>query len=281
MEDLETSGVRGLPNAFLTMVHPIRHDHTRSFHLMVGADTNVYNYDQIAAVHESGEEAMARVHSEYDAEVVRIELDDALLVGDLSEVAGAPGIVVFAHGSGSSRLSTRNRAVASSLNRAGLSTLLFDLLTQQEAQVDAYTGEHRFDIPLLARRLTGTVDWLHGRAGYATVNVGLFGASTGAAAALITASERPGVISAVVSRGGRPDLAKDKLPTVKAPTLLIVGGNDLEVLELNRAAAARLAAPCEISIVQGATHLFEEPGALDEVARLAGDWFNRHMLQNP
>ena len=210
---------------------------------------------------------------------LRIELPDASLIGDLNEVGGAPGTVVFAHGSGSGRLSTRNRRVAGLLNGSGFSTLLFDLLSEAEARVDEYTAEHRFDIPLLAKRLTATVDWLGKQPGQARRPIGLFGASTGAAAALITASERPGVIAAVVSRGGRPDLAMAAIPAVKAPTLLIVGGRDAGVLVLNRRAAEVLRAPHEIAVVDGATHLFEEPGALDEVARLAGEWFGRYFVR--
>jgi dienelactone hydrolase len=213
----------------------------------------------------------------YAATEVRIELADAVLQGDLVETANAPGVVVFAHGSGSSRLSSRNRRVAAALNRAGFSTLLFDLLTDLEEQADLYTAEYRFDIPMLAGRLTRTVDWLRGRAGYEAMSVGLFGASTGAAAALITASERPGVVQAVVSRGGRPDLAMRALSMVKAPTLLIVGSNDTEVLQLNRRAAGRLTVMHEVAIVRGATHLFEEPGALEEVAGLASAWFGKYL----
>ena len=222
---------------------------------------------------------MTHIHTEYQAEIVHVELDDALLIGDLAEVADAAGIVAFAHGSGSSRLSARNQSVAYSLNQVGLSTLLFDLLTEKEAAVDAFSAEHRFDIPLLARRLTGTVDWLCSRPNYETFPIGLFGASTGAAAALITASQRPDSVNSVVSRGGRPDLAIHALSGVTSPTLLIVGGDDFEVLALNKVAANELTAINEIAIVEGATHLFEEPGALDVVAKLAGDWFNRHMAQ--
>ena len=185
--------------------------------------------------------------------------------------------MLFAHGSGSSRFSTRNRAVAQRLNDAGLATLLFDLLTADEETIDARTAQLRFDIPLLAGRLTGTVDWLAARPDLATLPLGLFGASTGAAAALITAAERPQRVAAVVSRGGRPDLALPVLERVRAPTLLIVGGHDREVLALNREALAALTCEKALAIVPGATHLFEEPGALEQVAQLAGDWFLRHL----
>jgi dienelactone hydrolase len=184
---------------------------------------------------------------------------------------------LFAHGSGSSRFSTRNRAVAQRLNDLGLATLLLDLLTADEEVIDARTAELRFDIPLLAQRLTGTVDWTDRQPALAALPLGLFGASTGAAAALITAAERPQRVAAVVSRGGRPDLALPVLERVRAPTLLIVGGHDREVLALNRQALAALGADKALDIVPGATHLFEEPGALEQVAQLAGDWFLRHL----
>lgn len=211
------------------------------------------------------------------AQSILIEQPGLQLAGDLSLPPDAAGLVLFAHGSGSSRFSSRNRAVARRLNDAGLATLLFDLLTADEEIIDARTAELRFDIPLLAGRLTGTVDWVAGQAHLATLPIGLFGASTGAAAALITAAERPQRVAAVVSRGGRPDLALPVLGRVQAPTLLIVGGHDREVLALNREALAALAGPKALDIVPGATHLFEEPGALDEVARLAGEWFLRHL----
>ena len=199
------------------------------------------------------------------------------LAGDLSLPTQPAGLVLFAHGSGSSRFSTRNRAVAQRLNDAGLATLLFDLLTADEEVIDARTAQLRFDIPLLAGRLTGTVDWLAARPDLATLPLGLFGASTGAAAALIAAAERPQRVAAVVSRGGRPDLALPVLERVRAPTLLIVGGHDREVLALNREALAALTCEKALAIVPGATHLFEEPGALEQVAQLAGDWFLRHL----
>jgi dienelactone hydrolase len=211
---------------------------------------------------------------------VRVPAGDAVLEGDLVLPDDALGIVVFAHGSGSSRHSPRNRQVAAALNRAGIGTLLLDLLTPAEEQLDLLTREHRFDIGLLARRVVGTIDWLRlGPA--ASLPIGLFGASTGAAAALVAAAVRPGDVAAVVSRGGRPDLAGDALPRVQAPTLLIVGGADLQVLQLNRRALEELgAAEKRLEVVPGATHLFEEPGALEQVARLAAGWFLRYLAHD-
>lgn len=185
------------------------------------------------------------------------------------------GMVVFAHGSGSSRHSRRNRHVADVLAAAGLRTLLIDLLTPSEGEVDQRTGELRFDVEMLGARVVGTIDWLRESE---TAPIGLFGASTGAAAALIAAASRPDQVSAVVSRGGRPDLAGAALPLVRAPTLLIVGSRDTTVLELNREARARMSAETSLEIIAGATHLFEEPGALDVVAGLAAAWFRR-LLQ--
>ncbi|GAA2403649.1 dienelactone hydrolase family protein [Streptomyces glaucosporus] len=199
----------------------------------------------------------------------------AVLPGDLTVPEGARGAVAFAHGSGSSRHSPRNRAVAGVLRDAGLGTLLFDLLTEDEERTDAVTAAHRFDIPLLGRRLVAAVDWLAAHPSTAGLPIGLFGASTGAAAALVAAAQRPERVRAVVSRGGRPDLAGDALDRVDAPVLLIVGGEDREVLRLNEQAAARLAAPCAVHVVPGATHLFEEPGTLDQAAAAARDWFVR------
>lgn len=187
------------------------------------------------------------------------------------------GIVVFAHGTGSGRHSPRNRHVAAVLERAGLGTVLLDLLTAEEEHRDRSTRELRFDIPLLADRLTATLDWLAGWPATAGNPVGLFGASTGAAAALRTAAERPGSVHAVVSRGGRPDIAGEALTQVSAPTLLIVGGADVLVLDLNRQAQQRMTVHPRLEIVPGATHLFEEPGALDQVAALATDWFLNHL----
>lgn len=187
------------------------------------------------------------------------------------------GLVVFAHGSGSSRFSPRNRAVADFLDRAGLATLLFDLLTAEENAVDLGTREFRFDIGLLTERLVGAMDWLSHYGLTAGLPIGLFGASTGAAAALRAAADRPDAVAAVVSRGGRPDLAEERLPEVRAPTLLIVGGEDAPVIELNQWAAERLQAVHRLEIVPGATHLFEEPGALERVAELARDWFLKYF----
>ncbi len=208
---------------------------------------------------------------------VTVQAADAALEGALVLPQAAAGVVVFAHGSGSSRFSPRNRYVADVLQQGGLGTLLFDLLTAREHAIDELTRELRFDIDLLTRRLTGAVDWLVSSAHAARLPIGLFGASTGAAAALRVAAGRADRVGAVVSRGGRPDLALDSLPQVRAPTLLIVGGLDGAVIGMNRTAAARLTAQHELQIVQGATHLFEEPGKLEEVACLARDWFQRHL----
>jgi putative phosphoribosyl transferase len=200
---------------------------------------------------------------------VRIPAAGVILDGDLITPADTAGVVVFAHGSGSSRHSPRNRMVAARLQDAGYATLLMDLLTPEEDEVDSRTRQFRFDIPRLASRLTGAIRWLRDRPDTAEMPVALFGASTGAAAALIAAAEVPDHVQLVISRGGRPDLAGDALPRVQAPTLLIVGGRDLEVLDLNKAAAAQLRGPVEIALVPGATHLFEERGALDRVVELA------------
>jgi len=204
---------------------------------------------------------------------VRIQTADVSLNGDLSLPDNAAGVVVFVHGSGSSRFSQRNRAVADVLIHAGFGTLLLDLLTGDEERTDAVTAEFRFDIPLLAERTTGVVDWLTESPRTGSLRLGLFGASTGAAAALIAAAQRPQVVRAVVSRGGRPDLAETALERVTAPTLLIVGGRDEPVIELNQRALHRLPGECQLHIVPGATHLFEEPGALNDVARLTTTWF--------
>lgn len=210
-------------------------------------------------------------------QLVSVPAGGVLLEGDLVIPSGAHGIVAFAHGSGSGRHSPRNRYVAQVLQRAGLATLLLDLLTLDEEAIDARSMGLRFDIDLLADRLTGTVDYLSTNPEARELRIGLFGASTGAAAALVTAAWRPDLVRAVVSRGGRPDLAADALASVRAPTLLIVGGNDPDVLQLNRAAYARMTADRELVVVPGATHLFEEPGTLEEVARLAADWFLSHL----
>jgi pimeloyl-ACP methyl ester carboxylesterase len=204
---------------------------------------------------------------------VRIEAAGDMLNGDLSVPADAAGLVVFAHGSGSSRHSSRNRMVADSLQRGRLATLMLDLLTESEERVDVLTAEFRFDIPLLAKRVIAAVDWAKSAKPTSSLSIGLFGASTGAAAALIAAAERPDVVRAVVSRGGRPDLADAALDRVVAPTLLIVGGRDDVVIQLNQEAYARLRSEKHVDIVPGATHLFEEPGTLDEVSRVAREWF--------
>lgn len=204
---------------------------------------------------------------------VKIELGNIVLDGDLTLPEHSKAIVLFAHGSGSSRRSTRNRYVAKRLNDEGFATLLFDLLTPKEEAVDQYTAELRFDIGLLATRLAATTEWLLSRQPEFRQRVGYFGASTGGGAAIVAAAEQPDNIYAVVSRGGRPDLAGDSLERVRVPVLLIVGGNDPEVIQLNLEAKAQINAPCELTIVPGATHLFEEPGTLEHVATLAGRWF--------
>jgi putative phosphoribosyl transferase len=211
---------------------------------------------------------------------VQIDMRDASLQGDLSLAGAGKGIVLFAHGSGSSRKSRRNRFVAEALGRAGLATLLFDLLTEDEEESDAADAHLRFDTGLLARRLVGAIDWTRQQAQTRGLHVGCFGASTGAAAALMAAVERADDVRAVVSRGGRPDLAGDSLDRVRAPTLLIVGGADPEVLAMNGSALERLRGPKSLSVVPDATHLFEEPGALEQVAQLAADWFQRHLGSN-
>jgi|ERR1700761_730504 pimeloyl-ACP methyl ester carboxylesterase len=209
---------------------------------------------------------------------VTVEGGGVALPGDLTVPDDPSGLVLFAHGSGSSRRSPRNQAVAASLNEAGFGTLLFDLLTADEERLDARTAELRFDIMLLARRLTMAVDWLDGNgAPTGRLPCGLFGASTGAAAALVTAGERRARVRAVVSRGGRPDLAGPLLAYVRAPVLLIVGGADVQVRLLNEAIFGDLPDGSDLTVVPGASHLFEEPGALDQVALLAADWFTRHL----
>jgi pimeloyl-ACP methyl ester carboxylesterase len=212
---------------------------------------------------------------------VRLRLDGAELGGALTIPQDASGMVLFAHGSGSSRHSPRNRLVAEDLQRAGLGTLLMDLLTAEEDAVDQFTREFRFDIPLLGERLTGAIDWLRSESTTRALPIGLFGASTGAAAALLAAAARPDQVSAVVSRGGRPDLAGDALPLVQAPTLLIVGANDAPVIPLNEAARRHMRAPVEMVLVPGASHLFEEPGTLAEASALARDWFLRFLTTAP
>jgi dienelactone hydrolase len=209
--------------------------------------------------------------------VVRVPAGGVTLEGNLARPEDARGVVLFAHGSGSSRLSPRNRHVARVLNEAALATLLVDLLTPEEEAIDARTAHLRFDISLLAQRLVAATDWLADHPDTRGLRVGYFGASTGAAAALVAAAVRAAAVGAVVSRGGRPDLAGRALALVRAPTLLIVGSRDEQVLELNREAFAQLTCEKRLEIVPGATHLFEEPGALDRVALLARDWFARHL----
>jgi dienelactone hydrolase len=222
---------------------------------------------------------MARAGERNGAErLVRVALGPVTVEGDLTLSEDARGLVLFAHGSGSSRHSPRNRHVARLLNEGGLGTLLVDLLTPEEEAIDVHTAHLRFDIEFLAQRLAGATDWIAQRPETRDLRVGYFGASTGAAAALVAAAGRPDV-AAIVSRGGRPDLAGPALGRLRAPTLLIVGGNDLPVLELNRAAFAQLRCERRLVIVPGATHLFEEPGALDEVARLACEWFERYLVR--
>jgi len=209
---------------------------------------------------------------------VAIPLGGLALHGTLTLSPHPPGLVLFAHGSGSSRFSPRNRFVAEVLQRAGLSTMLFDLLTAEEERLDENTMHLRFDIELLAERLLGATDWAATRPELREASIGYFGASTGAAAALVAAARRPNRVAAVVSRGGRPDLAQGILSQVRAPTLLIVGGRDTPVIGMNEEAMARmLHAEVKLEIVPGATHLFEEAGALDRVAELARDWFLRHL----
>ena len=212
---------------------------------------------------------------------VQIRAGTALLDGDLTVPERALGLVVFAHGSGSSRFSTRNRSVARTLEVGGYATLLLDLLTRREEAIDLRTREYRFDIDRLAHRVVAAIDWAAGDPQLSALPVACFGASTGAAAALIAAAERPDAVRAVISRGGRPDLAGDALPQVQAPTLLIVGGADDVVIDLNRQAMRRMQAPVSLEIVPGATHLFEEPGALEEVSRLAVAWCRRCLRRSP
>jgi putative phosphoribosyl transferase len=211
-------------------------------------------------------------------QAVRVSAGPVTLEGNLVVPREAGGVVLFAHGSGSGRHSPRNRYVAQQLQEARLATLLVDLLTEDEEAVDQYSAHLRFDIGLLAERLIGATDWLAENRQTAHLSVGYFGASTGGGAALVAAAQRIDRVGAVVSRGGRPDLAGGALRVVRAPTLLIVGGEDDQVIELNEHALQALAAPIkQLVIVPGATHLFEEPGTLEEVARLAADWFNRHL----
>jgi dienelactone hydrolase len=210
---------------------------------------------------------------------VQIPAGDTVLNGDLTIPDDARGLVVFAHGSGSSRHSSRNRAVAQALQHERYATLLLDLLTEREERTDAVTAEFRFDVALLGGRVSAALDWAGVDDRTKRLSLGLFGASTGAAAALIAAAEHPKTVRAVVSRGGRPDLAGAALEAVRAPVLLIVGGRDEVVIDLNRQALLRLAAPAQLLIVPGATHLFEESGALEQVVHLALDWFERYVAE--
>jgi putative phosphoribosyl transferase len=208
---------------------------------------------------------------------VRIPAADATLEGNLTVPENAVALVLFAHGSGSSRHSPRNQCVARTLNGGGLGTLLFDLLTPEEEEFDIYTREHRFNIDLLAERLVHATKWARQQKETRDLHIGYFGSSTGGAAALVAAAELPQDVGAVVSRGGRPDLAGDALPRVQAPTLLIVGGNDDVVIELNERARNQMRCEVKLEIVPGATHLFEETGALEQVANFARDWFSLHL----
>jgi len=213
-------------------------------------------------------------------EEVRISAGSVILRGELQVPNEATGVVLFAHGSGSSRNSPRNQFVARVIRDGGVGTLLFDLLTPQEESIDAYTTHLRFDIGLLARRLVAATNWLAVDKQTKELTIGYFGASTGGGAALVAAAELDGHVGAVVSRGGRPDLAGEALPFVTAPTLLIVGGRDYPVIEMNREALAQLRCEKRLEIVPGATHLFEEPGTLEQVARMAADWFVTHLERN-
>ncbi len=209
--------------------------------------------------------------------LVHIPLDDLLLEGNLTVPEGAKGLVIFAHGSGSSRHSPRNRYVAEVLNDQKLATLLIDLLSQKEEEIDLRTQHLRFDIPMLAQRLVGIANWVESNPNIKHLKIGYFGSSTGGGAALIAAAKKPEHIAAVVSRGGRPDLAGEYLPQVKAPTLLIVGERDPQVIALNKQALAHLNDLSKLNIIPHATHLFEEPGTLEDVAHLAAEWFKKYL----
>ena len=223
----------------------------------------------------ASDQTISRANVERD---VVITIDNISLNGTLALPRHASGIVLFAHGSGSSRLSPRNRQVAHVLQSHGIATLLFDLLTPEEEAVDQYTSEHRFDINLLGERLVGATRWVMSQPGLNRLNLGYFGASTGAAAALFAAAKLPNEISAVVCRGGRPDLAEHALGSVRAPTLLIVGGDDGQVIRMNQDAMAQMRhAETQLFIIPGATHLFEEPGKLEKVAHHAAEWFSRYL----
>ena len=217
--------------------------------------------------------------NEYEMSVIQIPAGRAVLSGNLTIPENAAALVLFAHGSGSSRHSPRNQFVARTLNRSGLGTLLFDLLTPEEEALDLYTREHRFNIGLLAERLVQATNWATQQEQTRDLRIGYFGSSTGGAAALVAAAQLSQGIGAVVSRGGRPDLAGDALPKVHAPTLLIVGGNDDIVIELNEMARDQMRCEAKLVIVPGATHLFEEQGALEQVAKFASDWFVLHLTR--
>ncbi len=214
------------------------------------------------------------IHNKID---IKIPVGEVVIEGTLAIPPSANGVVLFAHGSGSSRFSTRNQYVAKEFDKAAIGTLLFDLLTQEEEETDIVTAEYRFNIPLLADRLIGATEWLKNDPKTKRLSFGYFGASTGAAAALIAAAKLPNEISAVISRGGRPDLAGKYLSNVMAPTLLIVGGLDTEVIELNRQAMNQINVKKKIVIIPGATHLFEEQGTLEEVAKVSIDWFLKYL----
>jgi putative phosphoribosyl transferase len=208
---------------------------------------------------------------------MKIPVGNVVVEGTLTLPSGAKGVVLFAHGSGSSRFSPRNQYVAKEFNKATIGTLLFDLLTQEEEETDMVTAEYRFNIPLLAQRLIGVTEWLRNDSQTKKLAFGYFGASTGAAAALIAAAKLPNEIASVVSRGGRPDLAGEYLPNVVAPTLLLVGGLDSEVIELNQEAMNQMTTEKKLTIIPGATHLFEEPGTLEQVAKFSKDWFLHYL----
>jgi len=214
------------------------------------------------------------IHNKTD---MKIPVGDMVVEGTLTLPPDTKGVVLFAHGSGSGRFSPRNQYVAKEFNKASIGTLLFDLLTQEEEETDVVTAEYRFNIPLLAERLIGATEWLRNDLLTKRLAFGYFGASTGAAAALIAAAKLSDDIEAVVSRGGRPDLAGDYLPRVAAPTLLLVGGLDTEVIELNRLAMGQMTNEKKLVIITGATHLFEESGTLEEVAKISTDWFLRYL----
>jgi putative phosphoribosyl transferase len=218
---------------------------------------------------------MTQTH--FQEKLVKIQTEQVTLNGNLNIRDNALGVVLFAHGSGSSRHSPRNRYVAEVLNTAGFATLLLDLLTAEEEAVDQHTRHLRFDISFLAQRLLAATDWLNQNPDLKALKIGYFGASTGAGAALMAAAEHPHHLAAVVSRGGRPDLAGAALPEVSTPTLMIVGGNDVPVIGMNENARAKMTAETKLEIVPSATHLFEEPGTLETVAKLAADWFKEHL----